>query len=377
MNSPNRGPIVFLPVPESLSGRLESLSGAEESVFTFDPAIPIPVELGPGMTELDLEELSWEMILSGMIRVVADSPDDAYALYYRRFVLGVKPDILNELTEAAILKARNGDFDMALEILSALEGLFPRSPVVLLNRALVLEEQAEAWERVGLEADAEGGYESAREAYQEVLDLDPPFPNGIFNAGFFFMKRRNFDQARACFSTYSSLADDPAKHEKAEALLKEIESQCLDDALFREAYDAIRQGEAQTGLLKIRDFLERHPEVWNGWFILGWGLRKLGRWEDGVAAFRRTIELGGDTSDTRNELAICLMESGSLPAARKELEMALREDPENIKIISNLGVLALKNGDDDEAAGFFRTVLELEPADPLAQEYLANGLAHS
>ncbi|MDR3334284.1 MAG: tetratricopeptide repeat protein [Treponema sp.] len=369
MNS--RGPIVFLPVPESLSGRLESLSGKGEAVFTFDPAIPIPVELAPGMTELDLEELSWEMILSGMIRVVADSPDDVYAPYYRRFVFGVKPDILNELTEAAILKARNGDFDMALEILSALEGLFPRSPVVLLNRALVLEEQSEAWERAGLE----GGYESAREAYEEVLDLDPPFPNGIFNAGFFFMKRRDFDQARTCFSTYIPVADDPEKQEQAEALLREIESQCLDDVLFREAYDAIHQGEAQTGLLRIRDFLERHPEVWNGWFILGWGLRKLGRWEDGVAAFRRTIELGGDTSDTRNELAICLMESGSLAAARRELEMALREDPENIKIISNLGVLALKNGDDDEAAGFFRTVLELEPADPLAQEYLANGLA--
>jgi hypothetical protein len=31
--------------------------------------------------------------------------------------------------------------------------------------------------------------------------------------------------------------------------------------------------------------------------------------------------------------------------------------------------LALRRGEDDEAAGFFRTVLELEPEDPVALEY--------
>ncbi|MDR3342941.1 MAG: tetratricopeptide repeat protein [Treponema sp.] len=361
MHPPSR--IVFLSVPESLRGQIEAAGD-----FAIDPGIPIPVELAPNMTALDMEELSWEMILSGMIRVVADDPDGQDADYYRHFVRAVKPDIFSEFTEAAILKAKNGDFELALEILAALEGLFPRSPVVLLNQALVLEEQSEAWERAGLEA--EDGYESAREAYQEVLDLDPPFPNGIFNAGFFFMKRRDFDQAKACFSAYIPVADDPEKQEQAEAILDEIESHCLDDAMFREAYECIRMGAEQKGLLKVRDFLERHPEVWNGWFILGWGLRKLGRWEDGVAAFKRTIELGGDNSDTRNELAICLMEHGDLAGARKALETALWEDPENVKIISNLGVLALKNGDDAEAARFFRTVLELEPGDPVAREYL-------
>jgi Flp pilus assembly protein TadD len=83
------------------------------------------------------------------------------------------------------------------------------------------------------------------------------------------------------------------------------------------------------------------------------------------------MELGGDTADTRNELAICLMELGDYPGARRHLESALRRDAENIKIISNLGVLALKTGNRLEAAGFFRTVLELEPEDPLARRYLS------
>jgi Flp pilus assembly protein TadD len=102
---------------------------------------------------------------------------------------------------------------------------------------------------------------------------------------------------------------------------------------------------------------------------LGWGLRRLSRWEDAAAAFTKALERGGDNNDTRNELAICLMELGNHKAARRELEAALREEPENVKIISNLGVLAMRNGDDDEAAAFFRTVLELEPGDPVAGEF--------
>jgi tetratricopeptide (TPR) repeat protein len=358
--------IVFLSVPESVRGQVES--GGD---FVIDPAIPIPVELAPGETDLDLEQLSWEMILSGMIRVIGEAPDDEDADYYRRFVLSVKPDILRELTEAALLKADSGDYALALEIMAALTGLFPRSPEVLLNRALILENRADTLARSGREDEAETENAAIHGLYQEVLSLNPPYPNGLFNAGFFFMKLRDFSKAREYFSAYIPLADNEEKKEKAETLVREIKTRELDDGEFRAAYEYIRRGEEEKGLHKIRSFLERRYDVWNGWFLLGWALRRLGRWEDGAASFGKALELGGDNGDTRNELAICLMELGDYRAARRELETALREDPENIKIISNLGVLALKLGDDDEAAGFFRTVLELSPEDPLAREYLS------
>ncbi len=360
--------IVYLSVPESLRGKVETES---KSGFSIDPQIPIPVELPPDAETLDLENLSWEMILSGMIREIAQDPFAEDAAYYRRFVLSVRPDIFNEFTEAAILKAKNRDFDIALEIFAALRGLFPESPVIMFNIALVLENRAEVLENAGQEEAAEQEYERAHSAYKELLSFEPPFANGFFNAGFFYMKRRNFDKALACFKAYIPLADDEEKREKAQSIIHEIESRNLNDEQFREAYDFIRMGNEIDGIQKVRLFLERYPEVWNGWFLLGWGLRRMERWEDGAASFRKAVELGGGNSDTRNELAICLMEMGDLKAARKELEAALYEEPENIKIISNLGILALKNGDDDEAAAFFRTVLEIEPNDQLALEYLS------
>jgi tetratricopeptide (TPR) repeat protein len=153
--------------------------------------------------------------------------------------------------------------------------------------------------------------------------------------------------------------------------IKEIKDNGLDDENFINAHNLIQEGKTEEGLACIHDFIESRPKVWNGWFMLGWGLRLLGRWEDGKSALKKAIELGGDNSDARNELAICLMETGDTAGARRELERALTGDPENVKIISNLGVLALKNNEKEKAAAFFRTVLEIDSSDPVAKSYLS------
>jgi cytochrome c-type biogenesis protein CcmH/NrfG len=160
------------------------------------------------------------------------------------------------------------------------------------------------------------------------------------------------------------------QREKAETIINDIRKRDLDDELFHEAYDFIRIGEAEKGLEKVKTFIEHHSGVWNGWFLLGWALRKLARWEDGVAAFKKCIELGGENADTCNELAICLLETGDYRAARKAAGRALTLDPNNTKVISNLGVIALREGKRSEAAGFFKTVLDIDPDDPVARKYL-------
>jgi len=140
---------------------------------------------------------------------------------------------------------------------------------------------------------------------------------------------------------------------------------------FEDAVDLISQGREDQGILKAKEFLERHPASGRGWFVLGWGLRRLTRWKDAASCFEKAIELGCANTDARNELAICLMETGNPEDAQQELEKALRGDPNNVKVISNMGVLAMKQGDRERADSLFRTVLELEPDDPIAKAYFS------
>ena len=60
------------------------------------------------------------------------------------------------------------------------------------------------------------------------------------------------------------------------------------------------------------------------------------------------------------------MEEQNLTEAKKALETALSLEPENTKIISNLGYLSLKEGKPSDAAAYFQTVLEYDPNDTLA-----------
>jgi len=158
------------------------------------------------------------------------------------------------------------------------------------------------------------------------------------------------------------------------AKLKEM-NDIFSDEGYLKALQLTEEGKAKEALSHIRGFIERRPLVYKGWFILGWALRLLRRWEDASAALRKAIELGGGNSDTRNELAICLMETGDTTSAKRELEAALYNDPENVKLISNLGTLSLKTGDKEKAAAFFRTVLEIDKNDPVAKKYLKS-LSH-
>jgi tetratricopeptide (TPR) repeat protein len=359
--------IVFLPAPSGFT-ELFPRPAEPDKEFSINYDIPIPVEISSD-GEFNLKKLSSEMILSAMLRVIeTGKAKEEWTDYYRRFVLVFRPGILSEFTEAAIGKTRNGDYDAALDILSCLRGLFPFSPSVSLNRALVLEEKAGWLLKLGGE-DGWKARDAAAAAYEELMAREPPFPPAFFNGGYFFLSQSDFQKAADCFSRYLEEAGDGEKTIQAKETLKEIRDKGLDEECFNEARLLLEQGKAEEGLRSIREFLEDRPLVWNGWFMLGWALRLLGRWEDGVAAFRKTIELGGACSDTRNELAICLMETGDVSGARRELETALAQDSDNVKIISNLGVLALKEGDKEKAAAFFRTALNRDGDDPVARRW--------
>ena len=75
-------------------------------------------------------------------------------------------------------------------------------------------------------------------------------------------------------------------------------------------------------------------------------------------------------ADTYNELAICNLELRDYAESERNLRAALQLDPENTKIMSNMGILAMKRGLLEEARRYFETIRELDPNDPLAPKYL-------
>jgi Flp pilus assembly protein TadD len=73
----------------------------------------------------------------------------------------------------------------------------------------------------------------------------------------------------------------------------------------------------EEGIKIISDFLEKSPEVWNAWFLMGWGYRRTGRFEEGYNAFRKVLDLGERSADALNEIAICSIVLGKTGEAEK------------------------------------------------------------
>lgn len=348
----------------------------------IDKTVPLPVQKKSGESEPDIKSLEPEQVLAGILTVLAYDRHNANLDYYRSIIKKARPDIQRELTEAAILKSKDEDWELAEELFMTLRGLDPENPVTALNIAIFLDQRAEAYRKSNLNEDADAYDNDAFKYYKEAMNAEPPLPDAFFNCGFFHLKQYDFREAKSCFETYVALTCDATddelgengiyKKERAQELVDRINNESLEDKAFITAYKLISGGQEEKGLKEIRSFLEKNQKVWNAWFLLGWGLRKLCRWEDAKQAFQESLVCGGnDNADTHNELAICLMETGNLSGAKSELLKALSLAPENEKIISNLGYLSLKEGKRDEAQKYFAAALEYCPNDKIAAAELA------
>lgn len=366
--------VYFISLPENFD--------LNSATFQIDKTIPLPVQKKDTEETLKLEDITQEQILAGILTILAYDKHNKNLDYYRSIIKQVRPDIKKEMTEAAIMKAKNEDWDIAEELFMVLKGLDPEDSITTLNTALFFDQRAESYRQAELNEDADAYDNDALLHYKEAMNAEPAIPDAFFNAGFFYLKQHSFREAKDCFETYLALTCDSNdeelgengiyKKERAQEILNHINNDNMDDEAFKRAYKLISSGQEEKGLEEIRTFIQKNPNVWNAWFLLGWGLRRIGRWADAEQAFNQSLSCGGENNcDTYNELAICLMEQGKTKEAKKSLQKALSINPENVKIISNLGYLSLKEENIDDARKYFTIVLEYSPNDKIALSELA------
>jgi len=354
--------IVFISIPDNIKN-IDKLP--------IDPAILLPVEIDPDNGYSDITNLSWEMIIAAALKILAHDPAHENADYFRSIITAIKPDIKKELTDAAIVKAGEKEFDIAEELFLSLTSLFEADFTSELNLSLLYDECADAYMALGKTELSDHYNELAFNAYKKLLADHPDSADAHFNFGLFFLKRSNFEKTSLHLEFFLKNSDDEKKKKKVVDILNQINSKQETDEHFFKAFDLIKMGKEEEAIDEIKEFIKTSPEVWNAWFLLGWAYRRKEMYSEGVEAFQKALELGSDQIDLYNELAICQMELGCFEESRKNLLIALKMEPESIKILSNLGIVSLKSENPDAAKKYFKDVLALEPDDRIAADYLS------
>ncbi|WP_233275059.1 tetratricopeptide repeat protein [Borrelia anserina] len=353
--------IVYISLPENFTSQIKD--------FMFDPRILLPVEVGD-VQNFSQDELSFEAVISAILKISAYDQGNINFPYYKELLLALNPNIVNTLIHVGITKIDEGDYNLALEIFLALKGIDGENEVLLVNLALLYEKMAENFLRVEQDMDALNSNQNALKIYERLLELENPNENVFVNAGFFFVKQYKLDKAQELLKHYLKISNNLRLKSKVNEVLNAIGVHKGLALNLERVYNLIILSKEDEAISELVELLKYHGDSWNAWFLLGWGYRRKGFYSEAKDAFLRVLSFKAKNVDAMNELAICFMGLFEFNDSLKYLLRALKLEPDNIKVILNLGILYLKMEHREEAKGCFKIVLEYDAINPIALKYL-------
>jgi Tfp pilus assembly protein PilF len=107
-----------------------------------------------------------------------------------------------------------------------------------------------------------------------------------------------------------------------------------------------------------------------GYYGLALAQARQGRPAEALPNFQTSLRLDAQRPEVHCEFANLLGTSGNLTAAADEYRAALRLQPDHQDSLRNLGIVLLELGKPDDALGFLRRAVQLNPGDIQAQSTL-------
>jgi tetratricopeptide (TPR) repeat protein len=221
----------------------------------------------------------------------------ANSFKWRLLEKGVEPQIVNELTQALVLRLTGGGAGPAAA---------ERSSGANSRRSA---RDAHALHVRGNELLARGAYGEARECYQELLSLDARDAAALNGLGIALARLNRFDEAESQFRR--AIGSKPG---------------------FAEAY-----------------------------FNLAGVLQSVGRYSETETPLRRALKLRPSYLDAQISLGMSFVLTGRLREARDCYEKALRAAPRNTQALVGVGQIETLEGRFAEAESAFRKALEIDP----------------
>lgn len=353
--------IRYINVPEGM--RVES------DIFRLDKNIMLPVQLKTGESRLKAEDITLESITAGMLTVIAYDENHKDASYYKDFVLTIDPTLPDKLMKAAIAKEEQKDYEFSEELFLAVYHLMPQSASCI-NLATLYSYMAVDARDKGNEEKEDEYLLSAKHTLKDGLRRFGEDAEVLAELSSYEAFTGNLEEAKDYLDRYMAVAEEGEKKQEMKKLLSRIEVQLENDEEIKEAYDFIMLDDTDKAIKAATKFIENNKDVWNGYFLRGWALRKAGKFEEARKDQMKCLELGERNADIYNELSIDELEVGDRELAKTYLETAADLDPENLTIVSNLSYLYLQDDQYDEAREYLEKARFLSGNDEIVKNLI-------
>jgi tetratricopeptide (TPR) repeat protein len=346
--------VVFI----SMEGKKDFKIG--EFLINENIALPVYVK---GNKQFTIDDLTGDNIVTGIIKVLTDDPDNENLDYYREFIFAVQPEIEARLTSVAYEAERNHHFDDALNIYKVLFSLKPDSIDHNLNIAICYDEYSQYNFSKGIDPEAEKLEEQSFQFFKKVEDYENKTERAYYYLGRFYFSRENFEKAMEYFNEFIKITDDEIRKKEVIKFLNEVCNEGVTDENYQNAVWLIQSDKENEAFSYIDKFIEKYPKSWNGFFIKGWAFRKLEKYKEAIECFEKAIKFNPDSPDVFNELGLCYMNTNVFYKSKLYFSKALKNNPEDLSIINNLALCSFKEGNKEEALKYCEIILEFNPDD--------------
>lgn len=164
-------------------------------------------------------------------------------------------------------------------------------------------------------------------------------------------------------------AIDPATHVAAEA-----------DAGPHSQNGADMQAQIEGMVGKLAQRLQENPSDIEGWVMLGRSFSVLGRYDEAVKAYEKSVQFVGEDATLLSDYAdaLAMASGGNLEGKPTELlEKALTIEPQNQKVLWLLGTAHFERGDFVNAVALWKRLQQLIPAGSEDAQAMAANIAEA
>lgn len=301
----------------------------------------------------NIDSLTPDMLIKGMLHLIACDPSFRYNDQYIEFVKNI-PELKNYII-MHINNNKNNNLKKSIVYTSALVKLYAEKEFMY-NKVLLLMQH---YENTGLAFLEEEIIENLNRLDREFPYYTPP----LYHLGEYYLNK-DLDISkiylRRCLE-----GDNGEIAEKAEELLNRIKS--VDK--FDEAVDLIKTGQGLEALKILIPICIKDPENFDAKFYSAVAYRQTENYTKALLYLDELTALA-ERSEVYSEIALNLAELGDYKTSLLNLKKALKITPDDAGIISNIGVCQLNLGDFEEALKTFELVHRLDPQDDIAMNWI-------
>ena len=251
---------------------------------------------------------------------------------------------------------------------------------------------AEAYERLGKQAQQQGDFEAAVSYFRKAIQLVPGGFGGHLLLGDVLLENGKLDAAIEEYrtavrlhpdfaGTHFSLAEAlKAKGDLADAIVEYQISVRLDPefgggpAQNQYGIALHESGRIEEAIPAFRTAVRLRPDEGNVHHNLGKALAKKGAFDDAIVEYRTALRLKPDSAMAHNDLGVTLRLTSDLEASMKEFRHAIDLKPDEPWYHYNLGYALFEIQDYKSAAAELREAIRLKLGDAKVHYYLANAL---